>query len=215
MWWFRWWSAVRRPSRTSRTRSLPGEELNVFVTGDFSVCPPVFPHSFTDPTTQRVIEVTTFQQCSALLFTAVVFLLMHATDVYKLSVVVKTVFPVQHRVTERVAQQLPGGTVERVLLISAGGSLFLPVQAVAGEIDQRHVAGLQPGNIVRAVSEPFHRVKPVWHHPVRQSSVAVIVPGFVLPQPVLSRFLLLLSCKAMHHIYLQWQIRSKKIYLTK
>lgn len=97
---------------------------------------------------------------------AVVFLLMHAKDADKLPVVVKTVFPVQHWVTGRVAQQLPGGTVERVLLINAGG-------------------------------------------------VAVIVPGFVLPQPVLSRLLLLLSCKAMHHIYLQWQIRSKKIYLTK
>lgn len=53
-------------------------------------------------------------------------------DAHQLPVVVITVFPVQHRVTERVTQQLPGGTVARALLIRTEVTLRFPVQAVRG-----------------------------------------------------------------------------------
>ena len=61
------------------------------------------------------------------------------------------------------------------------------MQAVAGEVDKRRVAELHAGQIPAAVGQPRHRGKGVRCHAVRQSLIAVIVPGFVLPQQ-LSRF---------------------------
>ena len=112
---------------------------------------------------------------------AVRLLLMRAGDAHQQAAVAVPVSSVEQRVAVGLALQLPAGAVARGLLIRAEGPLFLPVQAVAGELRERRVAELHSGNIAGAVGEPLHRGQAVGGGAGGQPR-RVIVPGGVMPQ---------------------------------